>query len=227
MVGDFSFPPSSFFFHFSLLFIFYPTLRYFKRFCSITNIIIPVITAAVRFTVIQKTPYCDKFLTVLVEIQDRDTLVRRYTRHYEINNKICLQANPNQVENVLYRQRKSLATGARAPDIFRVIAPKAAAAAVIDTVDQVGIVPMAAAAAAAVRNATSVGRLVILPAIAAKVEEGLGLRTAVLTVEAVEVAVNKLATLAVDMVTWLETVRKVKNATTVNLSSTIVFDAFT
>ena len=179
---------------------------------------------AVRFTVLQRTPYYDEFLTLLVEIQDRDTLVRRYTRHYAIN-KICLQANPDQVGNVLYRQRKSLATGARARGIFRVIALKAAAA-VIDTVDQVGIVPMAAAAAA-VRNATSVGRLVILPAIAVKVEEGLGLRMAVLTAEAVEVAVNKLATLAVDMVTWLETVRKVKNATTVNLSSTIVFDAFT
>jgi len=117
------------------------------------------------------------------------------------------------VENVLYRQRKSLATGARALGIFRVIAPKAAVA-VEDTVDRVGILPMVAAAAA-VRNATSVGRLVILPAIAAKVEEGLGLHTAVLTVEAVEAAVSRLATLAADMATWLETVRKVKNATTV------------
>jgi hypothetical protein len=136
---------------------------------------------------------------------------------------MCSRANPSQVENVLYRQRKSLATGAMAPGIFRGIAPNPAAVEdSVETVETVGI-PMVAAAVA-IKNATSVGRLVILPAIAAKVE-GLGLHTAVLTaLEAV--AVNRLATLAVVMVTWPETVHKVKNATTVNLPSTFVFDTF-
>jgi hypothetical protein len=115
------------------------------------------------------------------------------------------------VENVLYRQRKSLATGAMAPGIFRVIAPNPAAVEdSVETVETVGILMVAAAVA--IKNATSVGRLAILLAIAAKVE-GLGLHTAVLTaLEAV--AVNRLATLAVVMVTWPETVHKVKNATT-------------